>query len=90
MDDGLLELHIFRSKRFRDTLYSLLSLLLRRHKEWVDFEHFSIRKLRILARKPAPIQIDGDLVGYTPATIEIVPKALTILAPRQEDKTETP
>ncbi|MGE3725830.1 MAG: diacylglycerol kinase family protein [Candidatus Sericytochromatia bacterium] len=89
MDDGLLELHIFKSKRFRDTLYSLLSLLLRRHKEWVDFEHYSIRKLRILARKPAPIQIDGDLVGYTPATIEIVPQALHILAPKQSPASES-
>ncbi|PIQ28225.1 hypothetical protein COW36_04695 [bacterium (Candidatus Blackallbacteria) CG17_big_fil_post_rev_8_21_14_2_50_48_46] len=85
MDDGLLELHIFKSKRFRDTFYSLISLLLRRHKEWVDFEHYSIRKLRILARKPVPIQVDGDLVGYTPVSIEIVPKALHILAPRRED-----
>lgn len=81
MDDGLLELHVFKSKRFRDTLYSLISLILRRHKEWVDFEHYSIRKLRILARKPVPLQVDGDPMGYTPVTIEIIPKALHILAP---------
>ena len=85
MDDGLLELHIFKSKRFRDTFYSLISLLLRRHKEWVDFEHHSIRKLRILARKPVPVQIDGDLIGYTPISVEIVPRALHILAPARSD-----
>jgi diacylglycerol kinase (ATP) len=85
MDDGLLELHIFKSKRFRDTFYSLISLLLRRHKQWVDFEHHSIRKLRILARKPVPVQIDGDLIGYTPISVEIVPRALHILAPARSD-----
>lgn len=82
MDDGLLELHIFKSKRFQDTFHALISLALRRHKEWVAFEHFSIRSLRIYARKPVPVQIDGDLYGHTPVTIEVVPQALYLLQPK--------
>ena len=30
----------------------------------------------------ALVQIDGELVGETPATIDIVPDALTLLVPR--------
>lgn len=83
MDDGLLELHIFKSRRFRDTFYSLISLALRRHKEWVDFEHYSITSLQIRGRRPTPVQIDGDTYCNTPVTIEIAPKALKVLRPRQ-------
>ncbi|MGV3525540.1 MAG: diacylglycerol/lipid kinase family protein [Candidatus Sericytochromatia bacterium] len=83
LDDGLLELHIFKSRRFRDTLSSLLSLALRRHKEWIEFEHYRIRSLQIKARKAVPVQLDGDTVGKTPLLIEVVPQALRVLRPRQ-------
>jgi diacylglycerol kinase (ATP) len=38
-------------------------------------------KLGAGAGRPVPIQVDGELAGQTPATIEIVPDALTILLP---------
>lgn len=82
MQDGLLELHIFRSKRFRDTFYSLISLVLRQHKQWVDFEHFSIQSVRIESSLAIPVQIDGDTVGSTPLTIQVSKQALTVLRPR--------
>lgn len=82
MDDGLLELHLFKSKRLRDTFSSLLAILLRRHKEWADFEHYQVRKVDIYARRRAPIQIDGDPVAHTPAHIEVVPAALKVLVPK--------
>jgi len=82
MDDGLLDLHIYKSKRFQDTLHGLLSLVLRRHKEWTDFEHFSVRSVQVYAKTAASLQLDGDVVGTTPVTIDIVPKALSVLRPR--------
>lgn len=86
MDDGLLEVHIFKSKRFRDTFYSLVSLALRKHKQWVDFEHFSVREISVQSAKPTPIQVDGDLGGETPALIKISPKSLKLLTPRPLDQ----
>ncbi len=83
MDDGLLELHLFKSKRFQDTLGSLMSLALRRHKEWADFEHYSIRAVQIFGKKAAPIQIDGDTIGTTPVRIAVATAALRVLRPKQ-------
>lgn len=83
MDDGVLELLVFKSKRFQDTFQSLLALLLRRHKEWTDVEQLEIQSVHISARTPAPLQIDGDTIGTTPVKIEVVPKALTLLRPPQ-------
>ncbi len=41
------------------------------------------RATRLELTGDAPIQIDGEYVGRTPATIEIVPNALTLLIPEQ-------
>jgi diacylglycerol kinase (ATP) len=41
----------------------------------------TVRSTRIEVLGDAPMQIDGEYVGRSPATIEIVPDALTILVP---------
>jgi diacylglycerol kinase (ATP) len=41
----------------------------------------TVRSTKIELKGDAPIQIDGEYVGRSPATIEIVPEALTILVP---------
>jgi diacylglycerol kinase family enzyme len=41
----------------------------------------TVRATRIELLGDAPIQIDGEYLGRSPATIEIVPDALTILVP---------
>lgn len=41
----------------------------------------TVRSTKIELRGDAPIQIDGEYVGRSPATIEIVPSALTLLMP---------
>lgn len=82
MDDGLLELHLFKSKSFQDTLFSLIFLALRRHKEWTDFEHYSIVSAEISGRPGIAVQIDGDTICTLPVRIEIAPQALTVLKPK--------
>jgi len=42
----------------------------------------TVRSKRIELLGDAPIQIDGEYVGRAPATIEIVPDALTLLVPK--------
>lgn len=42
----------------------------------------TVRSTRIELLGDAPIQIDGEYVGRSPATIEIVPDALTLLVPK--------
>jgi diacylglycerol kinase (ATP) len=41
----------------------------------------TVRSKRVELAGDAPIQIDGEYVGRSPATIEIVPDALTLLVP---------
>jgi diacylglycerol kinase family enzyme len=41
----------------------------------------TVRATRIELLGDAPIQVDGEYMGRSPATVEIVPDALTILVP---------
>ena len=43
------------------------------------------REVRIHANRAVPIQGDGDEVGTTPVTITLVPRALHLLVPRQQE-----
>lgn len=43
------------------------------------------REVRIHANRPVPIQGDGDKVGTTPVTITLVPHALSVVVPRQQE-----
>lgn len=43
------------------------------------------REVRIHTNRPVPIQGDGDEVGVTPVTIALVPRALHMLVPRQQE-----
>jgi diacylglycerol kinase (ATP) len=42
----------------------------------------TVRSTRVELLGDAPIQIDGEYIGRSPATIEIVPDALTLLVPK--------
>ena len=42
------------------------------------------RRLEIDSKEPLWLWADGERITQTPATIEIVPRALSVLVPRQE------
>ncbi len=43
-------------------------------------DHARGRRIRIESDAPAPVQVDGDYLGETPVTIELEPRAATLLA----------
>jgi diacylglycerol kinase family enzyme len=52
----------------------------------VTFARSRKLKLRALSNDPVLVQIDGELAGRLPATIEIVPDALTLMTPADLDE----
>jgi len=50
---------------------------LRRH----DVRAGQAMRLRLTATMPTPVQLDGDPWGTTPVDVEVVPRALTLVAP---------
>jgi diacylglycerol kinase (ATP) len=47
----------------------------------VTMDRCSSLTLRPLSAEPVAVQLDGELVGFLPAKIEIVPNALTLMTP---------
>lgn len=46
-----------------------------------DIGYVSTRAVRVETTPPQAVLVDGEAVGETPVTVEIVPGALTLVAP---------
>jgi len=46
-----------------------------------EIEYHRAREIKISARRPLPVQVDGDHIGQTPMTFTAVPGALRALLP---------
>jgi len=83
IDDGLLDVCVIRGNNLYSAPLHFLSILLRRFSMDPEIEYYRARKVQIIPRKPLPVQVDGDPIGYTPITMEVVPGALRALMPAQ-------
>jgi diacylglycerol kinase (ATP) len=78
--DGLLDLLVLQEK-------ASIALLTRgvqhsiRHSEDL-FYHWQGKQICIEADPPQPVHIDGEVVGPTPVTVDILPKAIRVLVPK--------
>ncbi len=93
LDDGHLEAclvpEIGRLRRLK-----LLASLQRSaaHIHWAEIDYFSdagiynryglrgLRRLSLEPKQPLPVHLNGEFVGYTPATFEVVPAAQPVLS----------
>jgi diacylglycerol kinase (ATP) len=76
MDDGFLDIHLIRRLGRLSLLMKLGSLRSGKYVEKNVVENFSCRKVSISGEK-APIEMDGEVVGFTPVTIEVIPGSLS-------------
>ena len=73
-----------------------------RHIGWRDYQYFSddpaanalglscLRELVVAPRRPTPLHLHGDFVGYGPARFTIVPSGLRVLAPESSARGGAP
>ncbi|HEY3331843.1 MAG TPA: diacylglycerol kinase family protein [Capsulimonadaceae bacterium] len=82
-DDGWLDICVFEKPPMRHIgfIAQVMLMLARRHIGDPRVRYYRARRIEIDATPPIAAQIDGDPIGETPLTIEIVPKALSVLIP---------
>jgi len=83
VDDGLLDVVVVEHGSVWRRVAGLLKL---RSGAFVDLPQVHYRtaaRAEFTAQTPLPVEIDGDAVGTTPATFEVVPARLTVVAPAQ-------
>lgn len=81
-DDGLVNVMVARKvsklkflllfrQLFKGTIYGIK-----------EVSHCSASKVRVISRRPDRVEIDGEVVGTTPITLEVLPKALRVVVGR--------
>ena len=80
-DDGLLNISLVGALGRLQIVRRFPSILSGRYVEDERVDYFTGKRLEIDAVPPAEIQADGDIIGTTPATIELLPGALRLVTP---------
>jgi diacylglycerol kinase (ATP) len=82
-DDGLLDVVVVRADSLMDTLGAFWEVL-REGGGGPDgrIGYAQGRTITVQTTPPAPVQLDGEPTGMTPFTVEVVPHALHVIAPR--------
>jgi diacylglycerol kinase (ATP) len=81
MDDGLLDVVIYRNFSKLEYLRHAISIVQGKRLYQPKVIHRRIKSMRINADIPLEIQADGLPHGYTPATVTVLPAALRVCVP---------
>ena len=81
IDDGLLDVCLVRPVPRLEVLRMLPKTFRGRHVDHPAVSMYQTRRLEIDSREPLSLWADGELITQTPATIEVVPRGLSVLVP---------
>lgn len=79
--DGKLNLAVVSAQTLGSVLRLVYRLLTQQFKNDRDLSYFSASRIRIEARPPLKVQIDGETVGETPLYAEAVPDGALLIVP---------
>lgn len=82
-DDGMLDVALLDAESLAGAARVAWRLLLRRPEADRGITLLRARTVRVVADRVLPVQADGEAAGATPMAIEVVPRALAVLAPRR-------
>jgi diacylglycerol kinase (ATP) len=80
-DDGLLDAYVFERPGWWALAGYTLAILRGRHLRRPDVHHRRAKGFRLSSSEPVPLQTDGDPAGWLPATVEVLPRKLTLMVP---------
>lgn len=82
VDDGLLDICIVPGNRFATSLPQVAAVLTGLDPLRKRLIYRRARKITVTAERALHLQVDGDVAGFSPVTIECVHRALTVVLPR--------
>lgn len=80
-DDGWLDLHLFTGSGLVRKLFLLSSFLFGHYERSPGFSRYRTRRITFRSSTPLPFHVDGELLGTTPVSCEVVPQALKVILP---------
>ena len=79
IDDGKLDVLIFKNLGYLDLARYLGTILMGRHTDLSDVEYFQTAELTVTSSEQVPIEVDGEVIGRLPVKFEMSPHALQVL-----------
>jgi diacylglycerol kinase (ATP) len=83
MDDGLLDVVLVRPVDWTRIVDAIPILLVSGDIRGSEVRRFRARRLQITTSRPVLVHSAGEIVGATPVEIEVLPGAISIVAPNQ-------
>ena len=83
IDDGHLDLYSLEVDRVWKLLLMAKAFRAGRHGLWEEVRATKGERFEIRTRHPHPINTDGELVTFTPARFNLLPKAITVFTPER-------
>lgn len=81
--DGSVDLCVYRASTAMELLTLARRLLTGDHRRDAQTRYLRVaRRVTIRSRRPVLVQGDGEILGYTPITLDVEPRALRVLVPR--------
>lgn len=81
LDDGLLDVYVFKGDNLFDALRHIFSVVVGTHHHDAKIETYTARRVEIRGDKPLPVHLDGEPIGHTPVAIAVAPRALRVIVP---------
>lgn len=81
IDDGLLDVCLFKSKTQLGLVKLVLSVITGTHLSLKELEYCLAKTVEIDSSRPLWVQCDGEVLGKTPVTIKLHPKKLRVIVP---------
>ncbi len=82
IDDGMLDVLIFKNLGYLDIVRYLQAIVLGNHTSLSDVEYFQTAQVRVSSTEPVPVEVDGDVIGTLPVFFKVAPKSLRVMVPR--------
>jgi len=80
-DDGLLDVVVLRADSFAEGVHAFWHFLRRAEGPDSRIGHVRGREIHVETDRPVPVQLDGDLGGVSPFTVNVVPGAIRVMVP---------
>jgi YegS/Rv2252/BmrU family lipid kinase len=80
IDDGLLDLAIIDDISLPGFIKAVPSVVRGKHLSNPHWSHYTTTHVKVTATTPALVQLDGEIVGSSPAEFSIVPRAIDVVA----------
>jgi diacylglycerol kinase family enzyme len=82
VDDGLLDVCLFKGTSFAYTVRHFASIALGRAAQDPQLINLRGRHIRVSARQPTAVHVDAEPIGVTPIDVQVAPRALRVIVPR--------